>query len=150
MYKQKLPDGTWCNLNGNVVFSPNVYQTAESLTNEQRVEFNVHWIEATEQPQVNHTFNVTEDAPELTDFGWKQVWVVSDATDEEVQQRTEQQASSVRAERNALLSSCDWTQLSDSPLNSLQKADWFEYRNELRNIPEQQGFPWEVVWPTQP
>jgi hypothetical protein len=81
---------------------------------------------------------------------WVHTVAVENKTQDELNAETNGKAEEVREQRNKLLASSDWTQLSDSPLNSLQKADWLEYRNELRNIPEQQGFPWEVVWPTQP
>jgi hypothetical protein len=52
----------------------------------------------------------------------------------------------VRAERNALLSSCDWTQLPDAPIDA---AAWSTYRQELRDIPTQ-GDPFNIVWPEMP
>jgi hypothetical protein len=56
----------------------------------------------------------------------------------------------IRAERNHLLALCDWTQNADSPLDSDRKSAWVTYRQALRDVPEQQGFPYDVVWPTQP
>jgi hypothetical protein len=150
MYTQKLNDGTWKKLIGDVIFSPTVYQTAESLTDEQRAEFDVHFIHQMPKPNVDHTFNVTEADPEFKDGNWFQVWVVSDASPDEVEQRTNNQAVSVRAERNNLIAKCDWTQLNDAPIDSLKRADWVEYRQALRDIPQQPGFPWDVIWPNQP
>lgn len=57
------------------------------------------------------------------------------------------QATSVRADRNERLKACDWTQLQDS---SVDKAAWASYRQALRDVPEQAGFPWEVQWPAEP
>lgn len=62
----------------------------------------------------------------------------------------EQQERQVRAQRNSLLTLCDWTQLSDAPLTTEQKQEWAEYRQALRDIPEQTGFPDAVVWPSAP
>jgi hypothetical protein len=42
--------------------------------------------------------------------------------------------SGLRQRRNSLLSSCDWTVLSDSPLTN--KTAWLEYRQSLRDITE--------------
>ena len=56
-------------------------------------------------------------------------------------------AAEVRAERNQKLKDSDFSQLPDSPVD---KAAWATYREELRNIPEQDGFPNEVAWPVQP
>lgn len=57
------------------------------------------------------------------------------------------QAKAVRADRNKRLADCDWTQLSDSPVD---KAVWETYRQALRDITTQQGFPWEITWPEEP
>ena len=62
----------------------------------------------------------------------------------------EQQKMQVRAQRNSLLTLCDWTQLPDAPLTAEQKQEWAEYRQVLRDVPEQAGFPDAVVWPTNP
>lgn len=62
----------------------------------------------------------------------------------------EQQEMQVRAARNSLLDLCDWTQLPDAPLTAEQKQEWAEYRQALRDVPEQTGFPENVVWPSTP
>ncbi len=54
----------------------------------------------------------------------------------------------VRKKRNALLSKTDWTQLPDVPESTKNK--WAEYRQLLRDIPQQPNFPHEVIWPEQP
>lgn len=54
----------------------------------------------------------------------------------------------VRAERKRRLSATDWTQLPDVPLAT--KKQWAMYRQALRDLPEQFGFPTEVVWPETP
>lgn len=56
-------------------------------------------------------------------------------------------ADAVRAERDKLLRQCDWTQLADAPVNGL---NWAVYRQALRDVPEQAGFPANVIWPTPP
>lgn len=62
----------------------------------------------------------------------------------------EQQEMQVRAQRNSLLSLSDWTQLADAPLTAEKKQAWAEYRQALRDVPEQAGFPEAVVWPSTP
>jgi len=52
-----------------------------------------------------------------------------------------------RNQRDALLSASDWTQVSDAPVD---QAAWATYRQALRDIPEQEGFPREIAWPAQP
>jgi len=58
-----------------------------------------------------------------------------------------EQAKSVRATRDAKLAECDWTQVADAPVD---KAVWATYRQALRDVTAQTGFPWTVEWPTQP
>lgn len=66
---------------------------------------------------------------------------------EEIDQRTTAKAASVRATRNSLLAASDWTQLADS---TADKEAWAAYRQELRDISSQAGFPWSVVFPLRP
>ena len=53
-------------------------------------------------------------------------------------------AAEVRKQRDIKLAESDWTQLTDAPINS---ALWAVYRQALRDVPLQSGFPWEVNWP---
>jgi hypothetical protein len=54
------------------------------------------------------------------------------------------------ARRNSLLEQSDWTQLPDVPLSSEQKAAWASYRQALRDITDQPGFPDNINWPVAP
>jgi len=58
-----------------------------------------------------------------------------------------QQAASVRSQRTQKLAESDWTQVADAPVD---KAAWAVYRQGLRDVTAQTGFPWEVTWPAQP
>ena len=55
-------------------------------------------------------------------------------------------AAEVRAERNSLISATDYLALTDVPLSTEMTA----YRQALRDITTQDGFPWTIEWPTQP
>ena len=55
--------------------------------------------------------------------------------------------SSIRSKRDLLLSQSDWTQVAGAPVD---QAAWATYRQALRDIPAQEGFPREVVWPDSP
>jgi hypothetical protein len=56
----------------------------------------------------------------------------------------------IYARRNYELQQSDWTQLTDVPLSAEQKAQWVNYRQLLRDVPQQPGFPDTVIWPTAP
>jgi hypothetical protein len=64
-------------------------------------------------------------------------------------QKDKDQWSSVRADRNAKLAACDWTQLPDAPLTNLETADWGSYRQALRDITTQSD-PFNINWPVSP
>jgi hypothetical protein len=61
---------------------------------------------------------------------------------------TEELAAAARAERNALLAATDWTQAADVP--QATKDKWASYRQALRDVPAQSGFPASIVWPAKP
>jgi hypothetical protein len=58
-----------------------------------------------------------------------------------------EQAKSVRQQRGEKLKDCDWTQVADAPVD---QAAWAAYRQELRDISTQNGFPWTIDWPEAP
>lgn len=51
--------------------------------------------------------------------------------------------------RDQRLADTDWTQANDSPLSEEKKAEWATYRQALRDLPAQEGFP-NVAFPTPP
>lgn len=57
-------------------------------------------------------------------------------------------AASVRQQRDLLLQRTDWTQLPD--VAQTTRAAYLSYRQQLRDIPQQPGFPLEVEWPNLP
>jgi len=58
-----------------------------------------------------------------------------------------EQAKSVRSTRGEKLAESDWTQVADAPVD---KAVWATYRQALRDVTAQSGFPWTVTWPDAP
>ena len=116
------------------------------MTDEIFAQFGVVRVTSTPRPEYDHTkeFNVTA---EQVNGAWVEKWVATDVSAEEIAQRTENQANNVRAERNQKLSQSDWTQVADSPVDLVSLGN---YRQALRDVPAQAGFPWTVTWPTQP
>lgn len=60
------------------------------------------------------------------------------------------QAALIRQQRNAALAETDWTQLPDAPFSEEEQAAIRNYRQSLRDIPQQAGFPGEYVFPAVP
>ena len=69
--------------------------------------------------------------------------------------KDEEQAKSIRAERDKKLADCDWVTLkavdASSDVLGIQLPQvWIDYRQALRDITEQPNFPWDVTWPDAP
>ena len=60
------------------------------------------------------------------------------------------QAKSVRQSRDDKLKETDWIVIKNLELNANIPGAWEVYRQALRDMPAQEGFPWTIVWPTQP
>ena len=63
-----------------------------------------------------------------------------------VQKPEELAGDNIRRERNRLLSETDWMALSDNTMTT----EWASYRQALRDITSQSGFPYSVEWPAAP
>lgn len=87
------------------------------------------------------------DGVEQINGKWYTKYSVSDMDDEAKASLDAQQAKSVRDDRTNRLSESDWTQLADAPVD---KTAWATYRQALRDLTTQDGFPWSVTWPVKP
>jgi hypothetical protein len=90
-----------------------------------------------ERPEFNPEIETQEWNSELGD------WVTTPIPDEVFWNR-------LREQRNFMLSSSDWSQLSDAPLTSTEKTAWATYRQALRDLPENTEDPKNITWPLQP
>ena len=61
-------------------------------------------------------------------------------------QKDAEQAKSVRATRDAKLAETDWRFRSDMT----PSQEWIDYCQALRDVPSQEGFPWNITWPVEP
>ena len=105
-----------------------------------------------EGPQASPTrYQVSfRDGVEQVDGKWFTKWSVADMEQEAKDALDAQQATAVREQRNKKLAESDWTQLQDAPLWTEQKASWSVYRQSLRDVSTQEGFPWDITWPKEP
>ena len=100
------------------------------------------------KPIINEaTQSVEEDTPTLINEVWTQNWVVTTLTSDQQATLTTNESVKIRQQRNAKLTACDWTQIADAPVD---KTAWSTYRQSLRDLPKESGFPWTITWPTQP
>lgn len=116
------------------------------LTENLMIEFGIYEVRRT--PKLNdYTKNVSEGTPILVDGVYYQNWVITDATQSEIDARIENKWDEIREIRNELLKECDWTQLGDIP--SETKTLWQNYRQELRDVTNQLN-PFNISWPAKP
>lgn len=112
----------------------------ESMADVDLEGYNVVEIQETERPNADSTaYDINGTTAALVDDVWQQQWTVTELP-------AEQASANVRAQRNQRLAETDWTQLSDST----NAAAWTDYRQALRDVPSQTGFPYEITWPTPP
>lgn len=81
--------------------------------------------------------------------------VIRDATPEELAQAEKDRLESKKREidelrnrRDQLLAATDWTQAKDIP--DAVSSKYAAYRQALRDVPQQSGFPQNIVWPVKP
>lgn len=99
-------------------------------------------------PEYNPASQAVElNAPAMVDGSWQQVYNVIDLSAEQLQTNADSAASIVRSARDVKLAASDWTQVADAPVD---KAVWATYRQELRDITLQSGFPTTIQWPIAP
>jgi hypothetical protein len=102
-----------------------------------------------EGPQASPTRIQTAyvDGVEQLDGKWYTKYSVADMDADAITAKNAEQAKAMRQTRSTKLADCDWTQVADSPVD---KAVWATYRQALRDITTQSGFPWEITWPDAP
>ena len=94
-----------------------------------------------------------QDGVEQLDGKWYTKYILgpvfTDAGEEAAYKarRDAEQAANVRTSRNEKLAECDWTQIADS---TADKPAWATYRQALRDVTAQDGFPWDINWPEGP
>jgi hypothetical protein len=87
------------------------------------------------------------DGVQQIDGKWYTKYSVADMDQEAIAAKDTEQAKAMRSQRTDKLKDSDWTQVADAPVD---KAAWATYRQALRDITAQPGFPWDTQWPDAP
>jgi hypothetical protein len=101
----------------------------------------------TPAPTVTRYQTAYKDGVEQVAGKWVWKWSISEMDDEAKAAKDAAQAMAVRADRDRRLADSDWTQVADAPVD---QAAWATYRQGLRDVPAQAGFPWDITWPVKP
>ncbi len=100
-----------------------------------------------EQPEYDPFTHRIEQLP--FEFGDEWIeWDVIELTEEEKANFLQFAEDQVRGERNIRLLQSDFFNFPDACVANVQ--EWLDYRQELRDIPEQPSFPKKVIWPERP
>ena len=111
-------------------------------------EYNVVSVQLTDRPTFNERTHYLSEGIPINESGiWKQTWVLTALSTDEIQQHLSDKQENERKKRNRLLKESDWTQLADT---TVDKTAWANYRQQLRDLPSQSGFPYTINWPTKP
>ena len=89
----------------------------------------------------------TSAAPSFIGDKWVLTRKIEEQTSQQIVDNLANKSAQVRALRNKRLVASDWTQIADAPID---KDLWAKYRQALRDVTEQSGFPWSVEWPVAP
>ena len=101
---------------------------------------NGNWVEAYTERDMFSDYT-TEEGVTVTKAEQEQAYTA---------RKNDEVATAVRAERDKLLASCDWMAIKAFEAGSAVSAEWAIYRQALRDVTAQEGFPNSVTWPTQP
>lgn len=137
---QLLTMSEFKSLHNNTSFPPSI---SEELINDLGADV----VFEGPQPVCQRYEVLVRDGATFISGKWYTKYVAIEMDEEAKTFKDKQQATAIREQRNKALQACDWTQLEDA---SVDKALWVVYRQHLRDIPAQIGFPWDVQWPIKP
>jgi len=89
---------------------------------------------------------VVSSQPSLINGSWVLTKSIVDKTTDEITADTATKASQMRDLRNQRLAQTDWCAGTDVTMTT----EMVTYRQDLRDLPAQEGFPYSVIWPTKP
>tara|TARA_R110002094_G_scaffold200964_1_gene172472 strand:- start:47 stop:481 length:435 start_codon:yes stop_codon:yes gene_type:complete len=124
----------------NIQWNATTKTTVRKLSQAQREELGISPLKMVTSPYFDIDTHIREEGDAvLTDGVWTQNWIVT-AAPEDIK------AVNIRQTRDAKLATSDWRALSDNTMPS----EWTTYRQALRDVPAQAGFPNSITWPESP
>jgi hypothetical protein len=129
---------------------PNV-SFPRNISDEVLAAYNVFRVTELSAPDYNsRTHRLVTQAPALVDGVWTVSRIAVAKDQAQIDNETAQVAANVRADRDKRIAETDWMVIKHLELNENIPGVWEVYRQALRDVPAQAGFPWDVNWPTKP
>ena len=107
-------------------------------------------VKASAPPSTAANQKAVPSTPVKENNQWVQGWKIVELSQQETEERNKLLANSIRIQRDKLLSDTDWVVTKAYENQRPVPLEWVKYRQALRDIPMQVGFPTQVDWPTQP
>ena len=101
---------------------------------------NGNWVEAYVERDMFADY-VDEDGVTVTKTEQEQAYTAT---------KDAEAATAARATRDGLIASCDWMAIKAFEGGTTVSTEWATYRQALRDVSAQAGFPNDITWPTQP
>ncbi len=121
---------------------------AWEMSAEELSDWGVYSVDEQNPPPYNdQTESIELQDPSLVNGLWIRSWLITSASTEEMEQRKVIKSAEVRRRRNRLLSETDYTQIPDFQGSEVEKLNFAQFRQQLRELPQQEGFPFSYVWP---
>jgi len=113
------------------------------VPDETLASYGVFKVQEVSAPAVDPKTQSLVQSAELVDNVWTQVWYPVNLPES-------QAAKNVRIHRDRLLTESDWIVVFNAEKGTNIPAEWASYRQALRDITAQEGFPHNVTWPVKP
>lgn len=115
-------------------------------------QFNVYKVIVENQPHIDQSTQkvIQNNTPTLVNDSWVLGWTILDKTESEIAEYQEIAEVEARRLRNRYLSQSDWIVTFHTEKGTAIPQEWLDYRQALRDISMQEGFPFNVIWPTIP
>lgn len=128
------------------------------ISDETLASYGVYVVTVADDPTYDQSTHKLERAtlPVEVNGGWVLQCNAVPLSAEEISVRRLAGEAKVRDERDSLLAATDWVVVRGAEMASISGAsvsvpqEWLDYRQSLRDITAQAGFPFSVVWPTKP
>ena len=101
-------------------------------------------------PAVGLNQRVVPGIPVKREDKWVQGWDIVGISQDEIDERTQALAASVRLERDQKMIESDWVILKAYELQIDPPKEWIDYRQALRDVTAQPNFPQNIVWTVRP